>query len=157
MGRDNGGEKGEGFSGRCIKDTWTKPKGGRIKGGKWGWLGWRENGDNYTWTVKKNVKKKHPTFFTLAFIFPASSPTIIFQEMRCLLACLLRVPQKTPLFLLKWTFSSLNKQTLPTLQSLSNAYFLFMPTQIITRYQLEGSYYSWIELMQVPWKLTRNM
>ena len=22
-----------------IKDTWTKPKGIRISGGKWGWLG----------------------------------------------------------------------------------------------------------------------
>ena len=32
--------KGEGFSGTTIKDTWTKPKVGRIKGGKWGWLGW---------------------------------------------------------------------------------------------------------------------
>ena len=35
-----------------IKDTWTKPKGYRIKGGKWGWLGWgdprEENGDNCT-------------------------------------------------------------------------------------------------------------
>ena len=30
----------EGFSAICIKDTWTKPKGGRIKGGKWGWLLW---------------------------------------------------------------------------------------------------------------------
>ena len=38
-GGDNGGE-GEGFSGTCIKDTWTKPKGVRIKGGKWGWVGW---------------------------------------------------------------------------------------------------------------------
>ena len=28
------GEKGEGLSGTCVKDTWTKPKGGRIKGGK---------------------------------------------------------------------------------------------------------------------------
>ena len=27
------------LSGTCIKDTWTKPKGGRITGGKWGWLG----------------------------------------------------------------------------------------------------------------------
>ena len=27
-------EKGEGFSGTSIKDTWTKPKQGRIKGGK---------------------------------------------------------------------------------------------------------------------------
>ena len=31
--------KEEGFSGTCIKDTWAKPKGGRIKGGQWGWLG----------------------------------------------------------------------------------------------------------------------
>ena len=29
----NGG-KGEGFSGTTIKETWTKPKAGRIKGGK---------------------------------------------------------------------------------------------------------------------------
>ena len=43
---------GEGLSGTCIKDTWTKPKGARIKGGRWGWLGlgeqWWENGDNCT-------------------------------------------------------------------------------------------------------------
>ena len=48
-GRDN---RGGGFSGTCMKDTWTKPKGGRIKGGKWGWLGGGElcgeNGDNCT-------------------------------------------------------------------------------------------------------------
>ena len=35
-------EKREGFSGTCIKDTWTKPNGGRTKGGKWGWLWWGE-------------------------------------------------------------------------------------------------------------------
>ena len=40
-GGDMGG-KGEGFSGRCTKDTWTKPNRGKIKGGEWGWLGWRE-------------------------------------------------------------------------------------------------------------------
>ena len=34
-----GGWDGEGLSGTCIKDTWTKPKGDMIKGGKWGWLG----------------------------------------------------------------------------------------------------------------------
>ena len=33
-----GGEQ-EGFSGTSIKDTWTKPSGGRIKGVKCGWLG----------------------------------------------------------------------------------------------------------------------
>ena len=42
--------KGEGLSGTCIKDTWTKSKRGRIKGGEWGWLGlWGmvgENGDS---------------------------------------------------------------------------------------------------------------
>ena len=37
------GEVGRGnrvgrVSGTCIKDTLTKPKWGRIKGGKWGWL-----------------------------------------------------------------------------------------------------------------------
>ena len=49
---DNGGKRRGGFSGTCIKDTWTKPKRGRIKGGKWAWLGWgewwEENGDNST-------------------------------------------------------------------------------------------------------------
>ena len=35
------GRKQEGFSGTCIKDTWTKPKRSRIKGRKWGLLGWR--------------------------------------------------------------------------------------------------------------------
>ena len=33
------GGKGEGFSGTTIKDTWTKPRGGGSKGGRWGWLG----------------------------------------------------------------------------------------------------------------------
>ena len=41
VGGDKGG-KGEGLSGTCIKDMWTKPKGSRIKGGQWGWLGWGE-------------------------------------------------------------------------------------------------------------------
>ena len=42
MGGDNEGEKKEGFSGTSMKDTWTKPKGVRIKGGRWGWLELRE-------------------------------------------------------------------------------------------------------------------
>ena len=41
------GEKGKGYQETCIKDAWTKPKGGRIEGKRWGWLGyrgvWREN------------------------------------------------------------------------------------------------------------------
>ena len=35
------GEKGEGFTGTIIKDTWTKPRGrGVTRGGRWGRLGW---------------------------------------------------------------------------------------------------------------------
>ena len=34
------GGKREGFSGISIKDTRTKPNVGRIKGERWGWLGW---------------------------------------------------------------------------------------------------------------------
>ena len=39
-----GGDKGvggvrRGCQGTCIKETWTKPKFGRIEGGRWGWLG----------------------------------------------------------------------------------------------------------------------
>ena len=35
VGSGNGGKVGEGFSGTCIKDTWTKPKGlGSKVGGR---------------------------------------------------------------------------------------------------------------------------
>ena len=52
-GREKTGEKkGKGHEETCIKDTWTKPKRGRIEGGWWGWVGrgqWLgENGDNCT-------------------------------------------------------------------------------------------------------------
>ena len=33
VGGDNGGGKGDGFPGTTIKDTWTKPKVGRMEGG----------------------------------------------------------------------------------------------------------------------------
>ena len=36
---DNRGQRGKCCQGRCIRDTWTKPKGGRIKGGRWRSLG----------------------------------------------------------------------------------------------------------------------
>ena len=50
---DNRGKKGKGHQVTCIKDTWTKPKGGRglRVGGGGGWGGgkwWWENGDNCT-------------------------------------------------------------------------------------------------------------
>ena len=34
-GGDNEGKKGKGHQGTCIKDPWTKPKRGRIEGGRW--------------------------------------------------------------------------------------------------------------------------
>ena len=39
MGGDNGRKRGKGWQGTCIKSTWTKPKGDRIQGARWGWLG----------------------------------------------------------------------------------------------------------------------
>ena len=34
------GEKGKGFTGTIVKDTWTITRGGGNRGGKWGRLGW---------------------------------------------------------------------------------------------------------------------
>ena len=41
MRGDNGGKGGRSCQGTCTKDTWKKPNGGRIEGGRWGWMGWR--------------------------------------------------------------------------------------------------------------------
>ena len=49
-----GVKREEAFSGTSIKDTCTKPKGCRIEGGRWGWLGWDSgegNRDNCTLTT----------------------------------------------------------------------------------------------------------
>ena len=55
---DNGTKEGKGHQGTCIKDPWTKPKGGRMVGGRQGvWGGgkwWWANGDNYIQTTIKN-------------------------------------------------------------------------------------------------------
>ena len=52
MGEESEGQRGKVCQGTCIKDTWTKPKGGRIESGMWGLLRWGvvvgENGDNCT-------------------------------------------------------------------------------------------------------------
>ena len=61
---DNGGKKGKGCQGTCTKDTWTKPKAGRIEGGKWGWLGsgrvvrrkWRQQYLNNNKKIKVYIK-----------------------------------------------------------------------------------------------------
>ena len=34
------GNNGKGHQRTCIKDPWTKPKGGRTEGGRWEWMGW---------------------------------------------------------------------------------------------------------------------
>ena len=54
------GEKVEEFSGTSIKDTWTKPKRGRIKGRKWGWLGLGGSGREKmeTTVLEKQLKNK---------------------------------------------------------------------------------------------------
>ena len=53
------GGKGEGFSGTCIKDTWTKPKGrvGSRVGSEDGWGG-GGNGEKMETTVYLNNNKK---------------------------------------------------------------------------------------------------
>ena len=70
MGRDKG-EKGEAFSGTTIKDMWTKPSWGGIRGGWWGWLGWGGVvGGQYrqcTWPTikiknKNKIKRDFPYF-----------------------------------------------------------------------------------------------
>ena len=57
-----GAGKEEGFSGTSIKDTWTKPRGvGSRVGGGDGWSEgewWGGNGENYTSTTIKKVKKR---------------------------------------------------------------------------------------------------
>ena len=37
---DNREKKGKGHQGTCIKGPWAKPKQGKIKGVRWGWVGW---------------------------------------------------------------------------------------------------------------------
>ena len=62
------GEKGEGFAGTIIKDTWTITQGGGgglEMGGRWGGLGggdgWGKKADDCTWTTIKNNNKTQST------------------------------------------------------------------------------------------------
>ena len=57
VGRGNGGKRGKNCQGTCIKNPWTKPKGVRIEGGRWGWVGrkWRHL---YLNNSKKNSQRK---------------------------------------------------------------------------------------------------
>ena len=53
-----------GHQGTCIKDPWTKPKWGRIEGGRWGWVGWGKVVAGkwrqlyFNNNLKKNIKKQ---------------------------------------------------------------------------------------------------
>ena len=53
-GEDNGGQKGKGHQGTCIKDSWTKPKQGRIEGG----TGTSGDGKMETTVLEQQFKKK---------------------------------------------------------------------------------------------------
>ena len=54
------GKRRKGHQRTCIKDTWTKPKEGRIDGGRWGWLGWRGGvmGEKWRQLYLTNNKKE---------------------------------------------------------------------------------------------------
>ena len=58
---DNGRKKGKDDQGTCINDTWTKPKGDRIKGGRWEWVwqaGRSGEGEMETTVLEKQFRKK---------------------------------------------------------------------------------------------------
>ena len=52
------GAKAEGVSGASIKDRWTKPKGGGLKVGKWGRLGWAGVGEGKMQTTVLERQQK---------------------------------------------------------------------------------------------------
>ena len=48
-----------GHQGICVKDPWTKPKSGRIEGGRWGWVGWgRVGGEMETTILEQHLQIK---------------------------------------------------------------------------------------------------
>ena len=53
------------FSGTSIKDTWTKPKGGKIKGGEWQCWGGGSDGGKWRQGYLNNNKKKLKKCFSL--------------------------------------------------------------------------------------------
>ena len=75
------GKKGKGHQETCIKDPWTKPKGGRIEGGRWGWLGWR----GVVWGKWRQLylninKKKIWDIFFLYHHYPIPTTTILSRQ-----------------------------------------------------------------------------
>ena len=64
--------RGKGHQGRCIKDIWTKPKWGSIKGGRLECVGQGESGEGKMetktrqWYLKSNKKWKRKKSLSLA-------------------------------------------------------------------------------------------
>ena len=78
------GEKGEGFAGTIIKDTWTITNGVANKGGRWGVLGsWgvlgRKGRKLYFNNNKKFVKKKKNTALNSRVVFLVYPCTLFFR------------------------------------------------------------------------------
>ena len=66
-----GETRGRVVQGTCMKDPWTKPKGGWIEGGRWGWWGWGQwrqlyLNDNYK---NKKIINRHLNIDILSFLF----------------------------------------------------------------------------------------
>ena len=69
------GKKGKGHQETCIKYPWTKPKGGRIEGGRCRWVGsgrvvgeeWRQLYSNNNKKRKEKKKEKNllPSYIAL--------------------------------------------------------------------------------------------
>ena len=62
------GKTGKGCQGICIKDTWTKPKGGRIQGGRWEWVGWGRVVEGKWRQLCLNNNKIFKNFFLFFFL-----------------------------------------------------------------------------------------
>ena len=66
VGGDSRGKRGKGHEGACMEDTWTGTRRGRIKGGRWGWLGLGRGSGGEKWrqlclnTIKKCEKINLP-------------------------------------------------------------------------------------------------
>ena len=53
-----GERRGKGCEGTCIKDSWTKPNGRRLEGGRWVLVGWeRVEGGKWGQLYMNNNKK----------------------------------------------------------------------------------------------------
>ena len=94
---NNEGKKGKACQRICIKDPWTKPKKGRIEGGRWGWVGlgkvvagkWRQlyldnNLKNTKWKKAQIgswpfILQNFPLFFLFLCFFLSLLLTLVYK------------------------------------------------------------------------------